>query len=181
MTVGEAFEVTGVLRQAQKGAPVQLDVPVVMQTATGAVVDTLRSETASTPFAFRTAARPLALQVDPSFDLFRLLDPRETPASIGQIFGEPRILAVLPAKAPAAEIAAYRALVEGWRSESHQPEFTTDAELRLTYVSPSVTRARLRSHSSSRWYSASFMERLYGYERSPQKRCTFPRGTLVCA
>ena len=32
----------------------------------------------------------------PSFDVFRLLDPRETPASIGQIFGEPRILAVLP-------------------------------------------------------------------------------------
>ena len=128
--VGEAFEVAGVLRQAQKGGPVQLDVPVVIQTAAGAVVDTLRSETASMPFAFRTAARPLALQVDPSFDLFRLLDPRETPASIGQIFGEPRILAVLPAKAPAAEIAAYRALVEGWRSDSHQPEFTTDAELR---------------------------------------------------
>ncbi len=83
-----------------------------------------------TAFTVTTEALPLALHVDPSFDVFRLLDPRETPASIGQIFGEPKILAVLPAQAPAAEQAAYRALVEGWRSDSHQPEIRTDAEVR---------------------------------------------------
>jgi hypothetical protein len=76
------------------------------------------------------ATAPLALHVDPAFDVFRLLDPRETPPSIGQIFGEPRPLVVLPSKATEAEIAAYRALIEGWRSDSHQPEVKTDAEVR---------------------------------------------------
>ena len=44
-------------------------------------------------------SRPASLWVDPMFDVFRYLDPRETPASIGQVFGEPRIPAVLPASA----------------------------------------------------------------------------------
>lgn len=124
------FELTGTLKQAQKGKALQLDVPVVVQTAGGTVVDTVRSETASTAFTIRSAARPQALLVDPSFDVFRLLDPRETAPSIGQVFGEPVVLAVLPAKASAAETQAWRALVEGWRSDSHKPEFTTDASLR---------------------------------------------------
>ena len=128
--VGGGFEVTGTLRQAQKGAPLLLDVPLVVQSAAGAVIDTLRSASAATPFVIRTSSRPQALLVDPSFDVFRLLDPRETAPSIGQIFGEPAVLAVLPAKAAPAEFAAWRALVESWRSDSHEPEFTTDAELR---------------------------------------------------
>jgi hypothetical protein len=76
-----------------------------------------------------TDAEPVALHVDPSFDVFRLLDPRETAPSIGQIFGEPKVLAVLPSAAPAAEQEAYRKLIEGWRSEAHEPEIRTDAEL----------------------------------------------------
>jgi uncharacterized iron-regulated protein len=127
---GGAFEVSGTLRQAQRGGPFELDVPIVVQTAGKSVLDTLRAEGAATPFTLRVPERPLALQVDPSYDVFRLLDPRETPPSLGQIFGEPRILAVLPSRAPAAELAAYRALIEGWRSESHTPEIRTDAEVR---------------------------------------------------
>lgn len=127
---GGGFEVRGVLKQAQKGPALLVDVPVVVQTAGTPVIDTVRSETAATPFTIRTHDRPLALQVDPAYDVFRLLDPRETPPSIGQVFGEPRVLAVLPSKAPAAEVAAWRALVEGWKSDAQSPEFRTDAEVR---------------------------------------------------
>jgi hypothetical protein len=84
---------------------------------------------AEAAFTVKADAEPLALHVDPAFDVFRKLDPHETPPSIGQIFGEPKILAVLPSKAPAAEIEAWRKLIEGWRSDSHQPEIRTDAEV----------------------------------------------------
>jgi hypothetical protein len=124
-----AYVVEGVLKQAQAGPPLLLDVPLVVQTEGKPVIATVRSEAAETPFALRAEAKPLALHVDPSFDVFRLLDPRETPASIGQIFGEPRILAVLPSKAPAAEQEAWRKLVEGWRSDSHRPELKSDADV----------------------------------------------------
>jgi hypothetical protein len=129
-TAGGGYEVTGTLEQTQAGAPLALDVPLVVQTAGAPARASVRMDAARAEFAVAAEAVPLALHADPSFDVFRLLDPRETPASIGQIFGEPRILAVLPAQAPAAEQAAYRALVESWRSDSHQPEIRTDAEVR---------------------------------------------------
>ncbi|MCC6349408.1 MAG: M20/M25/M40 family metallo-hydrolase [Candidatus Eisenbacteria bacterium] len=128
---GGGYELRGSVEQAQAGEAFQLDVPVVVRTVAGPVLDTVRTGGARTPFSVRTVARPLSVEVDPSFDLFRLLDPRETPASIGQILGEPRVLAVLPARAGESERKAYRALVESWRSDVHAPEFTTDAELRM--------------------------------------------------
>jgi hypothetical protein len=126
---GGGFEVTGALEQTQAGAPLALDVPVVVQTAGPAAQAIVRLEVARAEFSVATESAPLALHVDPSFDVFRLLDPRETPASIGQLFGEAKVLAVLPSAAPAAEQAAWRKLVEGWRSGSHQPEFRSDAEV----------------------------------------------------
>jgi len=127
---GGGHELTGTLEQTQAGAPLALDVPLVVQTAGAPARTNVRLDAAQAVFTVVTETSPLALHVDPAFDVFRLLDPREIPASIGQIFGEPKILAVLPAEAPAAEQAAYRALVEGWRSHSHQPEIRTDAEIR---------------------------------------------------
>ena len=124
-----SFDVSGALKQTQAGPSLLLDVPVVVQTAGKPVTAIVRTEAAETPFTVKTEAPPLALHLDPSFDLFRLLDPRETPASIGQIFGEPRILAVLPSTAGAAEQEGYRKLIDGWRSDSHQPEIKTDAEV----------------------------------------------------
>ncbi len=124
------YEVTGRLEQTQAGAPLALDVPLLVQTTGAPARASVRMDAAQAAFSVAAEALPLALHVDPSFDVFRLLDPRETPASIGQLFGEPKILAVLPGAAPAAEQAAYRALVEGWRSDSHQPEIRTDAEVR---------------------------------------------------
>ncbi len=128
--VAGGYEVTGTLRQAQSGGALDLAVPVVVQAAGGAVADTVHMTAATAPFTVRTTQPPLALHVDPSFDVFRLLDPREIGPSIGQIFGAPRVLVVLPAKADTATRSAWRALIESWRSENHHPEFTTDAELR---------------------------------------------------
>ena len=90
---------TALLRQTQAGAPFVVDVPVVVQTERGVTAATVRlGQGASSRSRSRPTAGPLALSVDPHFDVFRRLDPRETPPSIGQIFGEPAILAVLPVR-----------------------------------------------------------------------------------
>ena len=80
-------------------------------------------------FELTTPDTPFAVHVDPAFDVFRTLDPREVPPSIGQIFGEPRITAVLPSAAPARNSAAWRALAESWRSDSHASTSSLDREL----------------------------------------------------
>ncbi len=125
------YELTGTLQQTQAGAPFLLQVPMVIRTVKGTRVETVRLDAAGAPFSFAFAAdsEPLAMDLDPEFDVFRKLDPRETPPSIGQIFGEPHILAVLPSKAAADRQKAYRDLVEGWRTDSHVVDVKLDSEV----------------------------------------------------
>ena len=124
-----AWRVSGTLRQTQGGEPFTVDVPLVIQTARGVERHKVRMEGAEQRFDLDAHDEPLMLHVDPDFDLFRKLDPRETPPSVGQIFGEPRALAIVPARAPEAERRAWRALFEGWRSASHAIEIRSDDEV----------------------------------------------------
>jgi aminopeptidase N len=125
------FELSGTLQQTQAGAPFLLQVPLVIRTARGTQVEKVALGAANAPFTFTFAAdhEPLSIDIDPEFDVFRKLDPRETPPSIGQIFGEPKILAVLPAKASPGSQKAYRDLVDGWRSDNHAIEVKLDTEI----------------------------------------------------
>ena len=127
---GGGYDVAFTLEQTQDGEPLALDVPVVVQTTGRAVSTVVHMTGRMAATTVRADAEPVALHVDPQFDLFRMLDSRETAPSIGQIFGEPRILAVLPAAAPAAERDGYRKLIESWRSDAHQPEVVSDAEVK---------------------------------------------------
>jgi len=123
------YLVEGMLHQTQAGPPFAIDVPVVLQTEGGIASTVVRMAGRHQAFSLSTQAMPLALHVDPRFDVFRRLDPRETPPSIGQIFGEPSILAVLPSDAGAEALDAYRALLKGWQSDSHAITIKLDTEV----------------------------------------------------
>jgi len=123
------FTVAGVLKQLQPGDPYLLDVPVAVRTATGQTSSVVTTRALNQPFEIQVDTRPLALYVDPWFDLFRLLDPLETPASIGQIFGEPHVLAVLPTAGGKERQELYERLVKGWSTDSHKIEVVSDADV----------------------------------------------------
>ena len=42
------------------------------------------------------SGRPLRVAVDPAFDVFRRLDPREVPPALGALFGAAKVTLVLP-------------------------------------------------------------------------------------
>jgi hypothetical protein len=126
---GGWFVVEGTLRQTQGGEAFAVDVPVVVQAAEGTTRKVVHLASAEQRFAIASPEVPLMVHVDPWFDVFRKLDPRETPPSVGQIFGEPKVLAVLPSQASAAEIQAWRALFQRWQSESHVIEMKLDTEV----------------------------------------------------
>jgi Zn-dependent M28 family amino/carboxypeptidase len=126
---GSGFVVEGTIRQTQAGEPFAVDVPVVVQTPKGVVRQVVHLAMAAQVFSIATPDAPLMVHVDPRFDVFRKLDPRETPPSIGQIFGEPRVLAVLPSAASAAELQAWRELFKGWQSGSHAVEMQLDTDV----------------------------------------------------
>lgn len=122
--------VRGLLRQRQ-ARPFELDVPVVVFTAAGAVRHLLRSQSAATPFSLSAEAPPIAVAVDPEFDVFRLLDHRETAPSIGELFGAGELLAILPSAEDAASQASYRAMIDAWSGPSQQITVVTDAHSEL--------------------------------------------------
>ena len=130
------YTVSGVIRQQQNGA-YELEVPVVIGTAEGPVITKITSRNAVTPFSIETASAPQAVAVDPAFDLFRILDPRETAPSIGQIFGASEVLAVLPSE-PASETEAWRRALSAWKSPSNKITIVTDREIRKLPADRSV-------------------------------------------
>ncbi|MCH7870751.1 MAG: ChaN family lipoprotein [Planctomycetes bacterium] len=127
---GDGFTVSGTLKQTQQAEPYALEIPLHVQTEAGVETFVIESDQATTAFTVRVKSRPLSVAADPMFDLFRVLDPREMPASIGQIFGEPQILAVLPASSAATSAAdPYRELMQSWQSDEHQIEVVLETEL----------------------------------------------------
>ena len=126
---GSGFVVEGTLRQTQGGKPFVVDVPAVVQTAAGTARQVVHLASTEQHFAVASPGVPLMLHADPWFDVFRKLDPRETPPSVGEIFGEPRVLAILPSQASPAELDAWRALFRGWESESHAVEVKLDSDV----------------------------------------------------
>jgi len=106
----EAWEVSFTLNQVQDGAPYTLDLPVVIsgkeQTAhlMTTVSDTSQRVTLQTIF------EPTGFSVDPDFDIFRRLDPSETPPTLADVFGKDKLTIVLPGLAIPEMKEAYSAL-----------------------------------------------------------------------
>ncbi len=123
------YVIEGTLQQIQDGEAYALNVPLYVTTVSGLEVFTIVTDEPATQFRFELAERPLLAEVDPEFDLFRLLDPRETAPSIGQVFGDPEIIAVMPADASAAERERYRELMDQWRSDVHTITVVSDADI----------------------------------------------------
>ena len=67
----------------------------------------------------------------------RLVNEPSAPveSAIGQIFGDPAILAVLPGAASDEEISGYQKLIDGWQSESHAITIVRDGRFDL-YAHP---------------------------------------------
>ena len=109
---GKGFRLKGVIEQQQQGALYSLRVPVVVQLEgrTQVVREVISIERSREEFELKLPSRPIALQVDPEFDLFRRIASGEAPASLGDLLGAKEVLFVLPANATADAKAAYSAL-----------------------------------------------------------------------
>jgi hypothetical protein len=128
--VGDGFHIRGTLQQTQQGAPFPLEIPMLTRLRGGSVSQTtLSSHERETPFLLKLDAEPQQLEIDPWFDLFRHLDPAETPSTLSRLFGSQRALIVLPAKADKEMLQAYRDLARQWSSGYDKAEIRLDREL----------------------------------------------------
>jgi hypothetical protein len=126
------FRLQGVLRQTQSAPSYRLRVPIAvdMDGKTRAFQTHISIEDEQTAFDLLLPNRPLQLEVDPEFDVFRRLSPAELPSTIGQLFGAENLTLVLPAAAPKNMRDAYDKLATTWAARSSDTEVVWDEALR---------------------------------------------------
>ncbi len=126
------FRLTAELQQVQPAAPYQLRIPIAVYLEghdfayqTRIVMDRERARLDLT-----LPARPVGLDVDPEFDVFRRLDRNEIPPALSEAFGAERALVVLPASAPPPLRQGYLELATSWQQgRPKQLTITFDSEL----------------------------------------------------
>ena len=91
-----------------------IDIPVVITTEPGKIRKVVFMDSRKQNFTFTTKSKPIKVEVDPEFDIFRNLDAFEIPPSLSKVFGADKILIVLPENAPDEELDRYETLAEKW-------------------------------------------------------------------
>ena len=117
------------LAQSQPGATFELDVPVAVTLASSpkAVRRVVRLKDRRQTFSIELDGKPVRVDVDPEFDVFRRLDAAELPPALSGAFGAQAAVLVLPASAPPDLRSAYAALAAEWSRAGS--EVVTDAQL----------------------------------------------------
>ncbi|KAF0193264.1 MAG: peptidase M28 [Gammaproteobacteria bacterium] len=129
---GGGYRLDFELAQTQATAHYNLQVPVAvtLEGIAEAYQTRLSMDDKTLKVRFAFAERPLRVEIDPEFDLFRHLAADERPATLSQIFGADRVLIVLPEKASAEMRRGYQKAVETWpAANGSSPEVRWDNEL----------------------------------------------------
>jgi len=130
--VAGGWRLSGQLFQTQSGDAYELNVPLVISLVGEAQAATrvLHMSSKQQDFSLTLAAKPLRLDVDPGFDLFRRLHRAEIPPALSQAYGAEKALMLLPSVAPKALRDEYQRLAETWRlSQPFEVELKLDSEV----------------------------------------------------
>ena len=116
---GNGYRLSAEIEQLQSGPAYTLELPVAvhMESVDKAYQTTVTIGKRQQTINLSLTARPLQLDVDPEFDIFRRLHRNEIPPAVSQAMGAERVLVILPGKASADLARAYRALATRWQQE----------------------------------------------------------------
>jgi aminopeptidase N len=142
LAVQDGFILSARLEQTQPGEAYHLRVPVAVtmggkDTAFQAVVE---MKDKKLEMNLRVPGRPVRLDIDPEFDLFRRLDREEIPPALSQALGAKKMLILLPSSAPMELLQAYRAFAASiGRSGPDEVEVKLDTEVAVLPGDRAVT------------------------------------------
>ncbi len=126
------YTLTAQLQQVQLDQPYQLRIPIAVtlegkdQAVQSSILMTQKTQSISLNFD----ARPVRIDIDPQFDVFRRLDSREIPSALSQGFGAEKPLLVLPTKVDQVVLQAYLAFATNWqKTQSNGIEIVLDEEI----------------------------------------------------
>ncbi len=105
----EGYILSAIIEQKQHGK-FNLNVPVAitMKDKDKAYQTTVRVDKKKMEFKVYLPSRPVRLDIDPEFDIFRRLERDEIPPVISQVIGAEKIVAILPSSSDKNLLKAYR-------------------------------------------------------------------------
>ncbi len=127
---GEAYRLSLTIEQIQESDPFRISVPLAVSFADRIEELEVDMETRSENCEFVFKDQPYLVQVDPGFNVFRMLHHNETPPSFSKIFGSEKTLILLPSAAAPEQLARYRQLAEAWCGDDEgSPVLRLDSEV----------------------------------------------------
>ena len=108
------YILTAFIEQVQPESHYELQVPVAvtMEGKEDAYQTIISMDKKRLPVQLAVPAKPLRIDIDPEFDVFRRLDRNETPPALTQALGARHMLIVLPASSPQTLLEAYEHLAQ---------------------------------------------------------------------
>jgi len=112
------FRLQAILIQQQADDAYALEVPVAisLEGKPAAVQQVFSMHGKSMAIDLVFDSKPVLIQIDPEFDIFRRLDLNETPASLSQAFGAAESVIIIAAEENPEMKAAYEQLAISWQS-----------------------------------------------------------------
>jgi hypothetical protein len=123
------YTVEFTLAQIQKDKPFKLHVPVLIETVNGLKNENCFLDKRKKKFKIRLDSEPLEILVDPQFDVFRKLNPLETPPALTKAYGSAESVIILPQKSD-RNYDNYLKFAELWtKTHSEKIEIKTQNDL----------------------------------------------------
>ena len=138
---GKGHELILTIEQTQPGPPYVIDLPVAITLAgkEDAYMESLKMSDKHAEWRVTLAGKPLRVDVDPEFDIFRRLDGSEIPPALSQVFGAEKMSIVLPSKASKDLREQYHAAAKKWQQQvGRSTNIVWDNEIETIPVSGSV-------------------------------------------
>jgi len=131
----DGYELSFTLLQEQPDDAFQLDIPLAihLEGTKSAVMQKVQMNSKKQDYQLTFKNRPLIIDVDPQFDLFRILHRDEVPPALSQAFGSEKVLIVIPGSDSPQLKESYRTLAGEW-SKDKSSEFTVSEDIKITEI-----------------------------------------------
>ncbi len=123
-TYNNSYRIFLSLEQIQSEEAFTIDVPIAVATQKGVQDFTVHMTKKLQDYQLILNEKPLKLAVDPQYDVFRKLDPKEVPPALSKIWASKENIIVLPAHADAARKKLYADFANQWKKADSQDNFT---------------------------------------------------------
>ncbi len=111
---GGKKELYVILEQKQEGKPFILDIPVYIITDKGEQKEIFTMSKKKEGKSFKVDEKILSIEIDPFYDVFRKLNPKEVPPALSKIWASKDNVFILPSKATDEQKKVYNDFAKKW-------------------------------------------------------------------